>query len=301
MVIKRRTGCIKHLFSFGFVDNELEKGYDSSMSKMDYKVGFIGCGNMGSAILKGMLQANLFASENIYVYAADETQHEKLKNEFKVRIAKDNKEIMELCDFVILAIKPVHFPSVIAEIKDIYQPNKVVVSIAAGMKISKIQELFEQPIKVVRIMPNTPALVNEGASGICASANVSLQENQVVTSIFAALGVCVQVPEENMHGVVAVSGSSPAYVFMFIDALIQGAVQEGLSYEDARLLASQSVLGAAKLVQESDESLETLVKNVCSPGGTTIEAVQVLEQENMKGIVEKAMAACAAKSRKMSE
>lgn len=271
------------------------------MSKMDYKVGFIGCGNMGSAILKGMLHASLFDANNIYVYAADETQHEKVKNEFGIRIAKDNKEIMELCDFVILAVKPIHFPSVIEEIKDVYTSDKVIVSIAAGMMIDKIRKLFEQDVKVVRIMPNTPALVNEGASGICASDNISVQENQVVTSIFSALGVTVQIAEEKMHGVVAVSGSSPAYVFMFIDALIQGGMKQGLCYEDARLLASQSVLGAAKLVQESENSLDQLVKNVCSPGGTTIEAVHVLEDKQLKDIVMEAMEACANKSRKMSE
>lgn len=265
------------------------------------KLGFIGCGNMGEAILSGILNAGIINADDIYVYTQTETTRSRLKDTYHIHVCDNNNELYELCDYIILAIKPYQFEDVIETLPKM-DMGKVIVSIAAGMTIEKIKGLFQQKqLKVIRVMPNTPVFVNKGASGICASPEVSEDEKHFVMKLFSAVGVVEEISEDMFHTIIATSGSSPAYVFMFIDAIIKEAMNQGLTYEVAKKLAAQTVVGAATMVMESDETPDQLKKNVCSPNGTTIEAVNVLEQEGLYEIVAKAMDACAKKSRSMSE
>lgn len=266
------------------------------------KVGFIGCGNMGSAILKGALYAKAFEAGNTYVHTASVDSLQRLQKEYQIQPCVDNRDVYRQSDIIILAIKPYMFEAVIDELKDIYDENKVIVSIAAGITMDKLSSYFQQDhIKIVRVMPNTPSFVNMGASGICCNAYVSESELAYVKTVFEAIGIVAEVSEEEIHAVVAVSGSSPAYAFMFLDAIVREGMNQGLSYQSARKLAAQTLKGAAEMVLTTDESLEQLKKNVCSPNGTTLEAVYVLEAEGFEKIIAKAMIACANKSRRMSE
>ena len=265
------------------------------------KLGFIGCGNMGEAILLGMLNAQIVNADDIYVYTPTQKTRSQLKDKYHIHICDSNEELYEQCEYIILAIKPYQFEEVITKLPKV-DMNKVIVSIAAGMTIEKIRELFTlEQLKVVRVMPNTPVLVNKGASGLCASSEVSEEEKNFVVKLFSAVGVVEEVDEEMIHTIIATSGSSPAYVFMFIEAIIKEAMNQGLSYEVAKTLVIQTVIGAATMVAESNIPPEGLKQNVCSPNGTTIEAVKVLEEEGFYKIIAKAMDACVKKSRLMSE
>lgn len=266
------------------------------------KIGFIGCGNMGEAILSGILQANILSENQIFVHTRSNDNLQRLKKMYGIETCDSNTDVYNLCDYVILAIKPNQFEDVIEELRPIFDEDKVVISIAAGITLAKLEEYFDsEQLKAIRVMPNTPVFVSEGMSAICANDNAISSDLQFVSNIFASIGKAIEVNEEDMHAVVASSGSSPAYVYMFIDAMIQEAMRQGLSYEVAKELSTQSVLGAAKMVLSSDETPSQLKDNVCSPNGTTIEAVNVLEEEKLSTIIAKAMERCANKSRKMSK
>lgn len=266
------------------------------------KIGFIGCGNMGEAILAGALKANAIKAEDIYVSTADSKALERIQQTYGVHICTNNTEVYQQSDYIIFAIKPNIFELVMQRLKPFYDKQKVIVSIAAGITFEKLAFYFGQSdIKAIRVMPNTPALVNEGASAICYNAFIDETEVGVIKAMFEAIGLVEEIDEANMDAVVATSGSSPAYVFMLLDAMIQEGVRLGLAEDVAKKLAAQSVLGAAKMVLTSDKSPDELKTNVCSPNGTTLEAVSVLERERFQSIVAKAMDACAAKSKKMSE
>lgn len=268
---------------------------------MKKKLGFIGCGNMGEAILSGVVSAGVLASDDIFVYTPTKSKLESIHKKYNIQMCASNREVYTLSDVIILAIKPYQFEDVINEIKEI-DSSKVIVSIAAGMTIEKIKRLFDNNhLPVIRVMPNTPVFVNTGASSICASKEVSDDDLRFVKMLFESIGVVEEVEEDLFHAVIATSGSSPAYVFMFIDAIIKEAQKQGLDYKTARNLASYTVLGAAQMVISSTATVEQLKADVCSPNGTTIEAVQVLESEGFDRIIAKAMEACIKKSQVMSE
>ncbi|MDF9824629.1 pyrroline-5-carboxylate reductase [Breznakia sp. PF5-3] len=269
---------------------------------MGKKIGFIGAGNMGGAILAGALKANAFAASDTYVYSIDEERLKHMEKEYGIQVCKNNQEVYQKSDVIILAVKPNLFETIIEELRVNYVKEKVIVSIAAGITLKKLDNFFQKEnVNAIRIMPNTPALVNEGASGICKSEFVNEDDFTFVKDIFSAIGIVEEIDESQMDAVVATSGSSPAYAFMFIDAIIKESMVLGLSYDVAKKLAAQSVLGAAKMVLESELTPDQLKQNVCSPNGTTIEAVGVLETLGLTEIVAKAMQACAEKSKQMSE
>lgn len=264
------------------------------------KIGFIGLGNMATAIIGGILKKGLAAPADICGADKYAAACEKARQSFGIETCTDNCEIVKQADLLVLAVKPIFFPEVMEEIRDAVRPETVIVSIAAGKTIAYIEEGFKKPsVKIVRCMPNTPALVGEGCTGVCANKNVTLEELEKVLNLMRSFGVAEVVPESLMDTVVGVSGSSPAYVFMFIEAMADGAVAAGMPRKQAYQFAAQAVLGSAKMVLETGLHPGELKDMVCSPGGTTIQAVKVLEEKGMRGAIMDAMEACIERSKKL--
>jgi len=263
------------------------------------KIGFIGCGNMGQAMLAGMLESRKVQSEDVVISAKTASTREKLKSEYSVHAEEKNIEVVKQADMIFLAVKPQYYEEVIKEIKDAFTPDKILVSIAPGKSFSWLEETLGKPGKIVRTMPNTPSLVKEGMVGLCANERVSEEERNAVCDICSSFSKVEVVTEGLMDVVTAVSGSSPAYVFMFIEAMADAAVEGGMPRKQAYTFAAQAVLGSAKMVLETGMHPGELKDMVCSPGGTTIEAVRVLEQKGMRASIMDAMKACLDKSRKM--
>ena len=224
----------------------------------------------------------------------------KIMTRFNITTVPENKKVAEQADVLFLAVKPIFLSEVIEEIKDVVRPETLIVSIAAGRTLAYLREAFGRPeLKLVRCMPNTPALVMEGCTGICAGADVTEEELERIVGLMEAFGKASVVPERLMDVVVGVSGSSPAYVFMFIEAMADEAVAAGMPRKQAYEFAAQSVLGSAKMVLETGKHPGELKDMVCSPGGTTIEAVKVLEEKGFRAAVMDAMEACIEKSKNM--
>lgn len=262
------------------------------------RIGFIGAGNMAQAIIGGVLGAGTIKKEEIIASAATQGTIEKVQKEFGIHTTLDNKEVAK-AEILFLAVKPVYCQQVIEEIKDVVSEQQLIVSIAAGKTMAWLEDAFGGKKKIIRTMPNTPALVGEGITAVCPNDNVTEKELQSVCVILESFGKAEVIKEAMMDAVVAVSGSSPAYVFLFIEAMADAAVAEGMPRAQAYQFAAQSVLGSAKMVLETGKHPGELKDMVCSPAGTTIEAVRVLEQEGFRSSVMNCMKACADKSRNM--
>jgi pyrroline-5-carboxylate reductase len=264
------------------------------------KIGFIGLGNMATAMIGGMLEKKALESDEIIGSAKTEATVEKVKNKFNITAVLDNKNVAKTADILFLAVKPVFMDEVIGEIRDFVRPGTLVVSIAAGRTLDYLKGAFGRAdIKIIRCMPNTPALVLEGCTGVCAGEEVTSEELDRVLRLLSTFGTASVVPERLMDVVVGVSGSAPAYVFMFIEAMADEAVAEGMPRKQAYEFAAQAVLGSAKLVLETGTHPGELKDMVCSPGGTTIQAVKVLEEKGFRAAVMDAVEACIRKSREL--
>ena len=269
---------------------------------MEKKIGFIGCGNMGKAMIGGMLAANLVKKEQVMASCKRQESAERTARELGISVATDNRQVAEFAELLFLAVKPNMFAEVIPEIAARVKEDTVVISIAAGQSLAAVEELFgENPVRLVRAMPNTPALVGEAMSALCANDRVTEEELAEVKAIFESFGKAEVVSESLMDAVVGVSGSSPAYVYMFIEAMADAAVADGMPRAQAYTFAAQSVLGAAKMVLATGQHPGALKDAVCSPGGTTIEAVAKLEEAGLRQAVIAGQRACVRKSREMSE
>ncbi len=264
-------------------------------------IGFIGCGNMGGAIIGGIINSGIAQSGDIVVYDKSEQSIKNLKDKYDVIIAKNEKGVAEKSDILFLAVKPAVIYDVINNIKDAVSDNTVVVSIAAGQSIERIEKAFGRAVSLMRVMPNTPALVGEGMSALSPNAvlDKDCESKEYIMKIFSGVGRAEIVGEKLMDAVTGVSGSSPAYVFMFIEALADAAVKAGMPRSQSYTFAAQAVLGSAKMVLETGLHPGELKDMVCSPGGTTIEAVSVLEEKGMRSAVIEAVNACVEKSKKL--
>ena len=263
------------------------------------KLGVIGLGNMATAMIGGIVKAGVFAPSDIAGSDAAPSQRDKAKESLKIDTCEDNREVVKISDYLILAVKPQIYETVLDQIKDVVKKDQVVISIAPGKTLEYLGGKLGSGTKIVRLMPNTPALVGEGCTGVCRNGNVTDDEFGLVMKMLLGFGKAFEVKEGQMDAVVAVSGSSPAYVFMLIDAMADGAVAEGLDRATAIKMAAQAVLGSAKMVLETGKHPGQLKDMVCSPAGTTIDAVAVLEEAGFRGSVIDAMSACAEKSRKI--
>ena len=262
-------------------------------------LGFVGCGNMAQAMLKGILAKSLYKADEIIVSRRTKEALDALHEELGVQTTTDNKEVAEKADVLVLAIKPYQFADVIPEIAPVCKENALVISIAAGQTIANIEKLFGKTMKIVRTMPNTPALVLAGATGMCFHPSVSKEERKTAITIFESFGVVAEVSENMIDTVIGVSGSSPAYVFMFIEAMADAAVADGMPRAMAYELAAQTVYGSAKMVLETGKHPGELKDMVCSPAGTTIEAVRVLEEKGLRSAVIEGQMACVKKAREL--
>ena len=260
------------------------------------KIGFIGTGNMGSAMMGGIISSGIVEASDVMASDIFQAALDRVSDEFNVNTSLNNRDVVEFADIVFLAVKPQYLPD---GIKDMDFTDKVVVSIAAGQSLEKLVGLFGKELKLIRVMPNTPALVGEGMSALSPNELVSEEESATVLELFESFGKAEIVPEKLQDAVVGISGSSPAYVYMFIEALADGAVAEGMPRAQAYKFAAQAVLGSAKMVLETGEHPGVLKDNVCSPGGTTIEAVATLEALGFRNAVIEAERVCIDKSREL--
>lgn len=265
-------------------------------------IGFIGAGNMGGALLKGYAPEAAKKGRQIFVYDKKEEVCTSLAQTLKaVTACSSEAELAENSDILFLAVKPNLFQELLPQITAHCRENSIIVSMAAGIEISFLESYFGSGRKIVRIMPNLPAQVGEAMIAACRNRNVENEDFRQILDILQAVGKAEEVEEELIHCVIGVSGSSPAYTYMYIDALIQAAVENGMEPDKARTFAAQSVLGAAKMVLENHISVEQLRINVCSPGGTTIEAVNTLFENGFQDNVKQGFQAAVEKSKLMSK
>lgn len=262
-------------------------------------LGFIGCGNMANAMMGGIINNGIVSSGNIYTSDLNIEALDKTKKELGVNTSCDNITVVNTCDIIVLAVKPQFYPSVIDEIKQFITDRHVIITIAPGQTLEGLKKRFGKEVKLVRTMPNTPALVLEGITAMCYNNNVTESEIEVVKSLLSGFGQVEIVEERLMDTVVGVSGSSPAYVFMFIEALADAAVSGGMPRNKAYTFAAQAVLGSAKMVLETKKHPGELKDMVCSPAGTTIEAVKTLEREGFRSSIMEAVQVCIDKAKSL--
>jgi pyrroline-5-carboxylate reductase len=266
----------------------------------DKKIAFLGGGNMAEALIKGLIAGSTATPDHILVtdVSADRLAH--LHNTYGV-MQKGNMEAAREADIIILSVKPQVIERVLAEIASGVDDRKLVISIAAGIAIAKIEKALKAGCHVVRVMPNTPALVLAGAAALAGGKNATSADLALAQSIFSAVGRAVIVDEKLMDAVTGLSGSGPAYVFMIIDALSDAGVKAGLPRQLALELAAQTVYGAAKMVLETKEHPGKLRDMVTSPGGTTIEGLHALEKGKLRATLMNAVEAATARSRELGK
>ncbi len=265
-------------------------------------IGMIGTGNMGSAILRGIVEAEYIRASRITAFDVSPKRMRELDEDLPgIRLAQDCREVAENSDLIIIAVKPIYVKEVLDEIRGAIG-GKAVLSIAAGWTVGMLADALQGTgATYMRVMPNTPALVGEGMTALCDESTFSKEDFDFVKGIFDSIGKTKILPERLFDGVVAISGSSPAYVYMMIEAMADAGVKEGLPRVYAYEMAAQSVLGSALMVLSSGTHPAALKDAVCSPGGTTIEAVEELERKGFRAAIMDAMEACARKSREMSK
>ncbi len=263
------------------------------------KLGFIGTGNMAGAIMGGIIRKKVFLPEEIIGSDIMEAGRERVRAEYGIHVTDDNCRAARESEVLILSVKPQFYAQTIAQIRDCIREDQLIITIAPGKTLKWLEEQFGKPVKIVRTMPNTPALVGEGMTAMCPNEYVTAEETEYARKILESFGKVEVVPEHLIDAVVAVSGSSPAYVFMMIEAMADAAVAEGMPRAQAYEFAAQAVYGSAKMVLETGRHPGDLKDMVCSPAGTTIEAVRVLEKEGFRSSLMEAMKACADVSRNL--
>lgn len=262
-------------------------------------IGFIGLGNMAGAMIAGILKQGEIAKSDIIGADAYAPAAEAAVSRFGIRNMGSNAAVAGNCDILVLSVKPQFYETVIAEIKDVMSDEQIVVTIAPGKTLAWLADRLGRERKIVRCMPNTPALVGEGCTGVCGNALITEQELERILHLLSGFGMARVVNENLMDVVVGISGSSPAYVFMFIEAMADAAVAEGMPRRTAYEFAAQAVLGSAKMVLETGKHPGELKDMVCSPAGTTIQAVKTLEAKGMRSAVIEAVQTCIDKSRNL--
>lgn len=252
-------------------------------------IGFIGGGNMARSLIGGLIDTGR-STDTLYVSEPDPAKRRYFEQQLGIRVTADSNDVASNCDVVVLAVKPQVIREVLLPLQPVLQRCRpLVLSIAAGVTEIDIDRWAGGGLPIVRTMPNTPALVGSGATGLYANARVSEEQHDIAESLMRAVGVTVWLKDESLlDPVTALSGSGPAYFMLFMESLEQAAIEQGLDTETARLLVLETCLGAAKLAMESEEDLTDLRRRVTSPGGTTEKALLVMENEDIKGIIRKA-------------
>jgi len=268
--------------------------------KLNGTLGFLGFGNMGGAILRGLLKAETLAVEQAWAYDVDAEKCAQAKA-LGVAVAATAAELAGKSDTLVLAVKPQSMAEALAQAQPGVSPKTLVISIAAGISIGYVQENFGRDVRVVRVMPNTPALVGAGAAGIALSENCTAAAAEVARTIFEAVGVAEMVSESMIDGVTALSGSGPAYFFYMVECLVAAATAQGMDEAQATRLAAQTLLGAGRLLKESGEPASVLRERVTSKGGTTAAALEAFRQGGFDKVVAAGFDAAAARSKELGK
>jgi len=257
---------------------------------MDYKkIGFIGSGKMAGAIIKGLIKTGFTSVEDITATQAESHGlEEKSKKLGGISVILDNKELVQNSDVIFVAVKPNQVVDVLAEIKPFVTSDKLVVSIAAGVSILKLENNLPEKTRVVRVMPNTPALVGEGMSGMVGGKSAKTEDIDFIKKLLSTIGKCIVVDNESQMDIVtAISGSGPAFFYKVINDIARAGEKLGLDYDKALLLSIQTAIGSAKMAMQRDVNMETLISNVATKGGCTRVGVDVMDAENIDGILYK--------------
>ncbi len=261
------------------------------------KIGFIGSGKMAEALIKAILKTNL--TESIISSDKNKERLDYIMEKTKIKVTRDNKEVVKRSDVVFLAVKPQDMKAVLSEIKEQIK-NQLIVSIAAGVKIGKIESIIGDK-KIIRIMPNTPCLVGEMAAGFAVNKNVNKADREFINKLLNSAGKAFLLNEKDLDVVTGLSGSGPAFIAYMIKAMADAGAKQGLSKEAALELAIQTVKGTGKLLQETKITPEELINMVSSPGGTTIAGRKVLEKSDVRKVIEKTIEAATRRSRELGK
>jgi len=264
-------------------------------------IGFLGAGKMATALARGLVRAKLVAPTRVFASDPIPAARDAFARETGGQAAGSNLEIVKSAKVIVLAVKPDQVATVLAEINGEFASEHVLLSIAAGVPIAKIESALPPGARVIRVMPNTPALVGESASAFSLGKAATVADGELAQKLFASVGVAMQVKESLLDAVTGLSGSGPAYVYQFIEALSDGGVAAGLPRDVATKLAAQTVLGGARMVLETSIHPGALKDQVTSPGGTTIEGLHELEKGKLRGTVMNAVRAATDKSKKLGQ
>lgn len=265
------------------------------------RIGFLGAGKMATALAKGLTQSGFCSSGQIIASDVQAASRESFAKATGCRAREANAEVLKVAEVIVIAVKPQALRTVLAEVAPLAQDKHLFVSIAAGVTLSQLQGMLGPERRIVRVMPNTPALLGAGASAFSCGAAASKEDGQLVESLLNTVGIAMQVPEHQLDAVTGLSGSGPAYVFQIIEALSDGGVRVGLPRTVALQLAAQTVLGAARMVLETGEHPGSLKDAVASPGGTTIAGLHELERGGLRGILMDAVLAATERSRELAQ
>ncbi|HEY8499771.1 MAG TPA: pyrroline-5-carboxylate reductase [Clostridia bacterium] len=265
------------------------------------KIGFIGTGNIGSALIKGLSKNAGAGMFELYAYDINEMAAKELASLYPVRVMPSITALVKECDVVVTAVKPIYMKDVLYECVGSYNESTIFITVAVGLPVKFYKKILGDGIKIVRTMPNIPALIGEGMTVISFDESISEGEREMVKGIFKCVGKVEELDESLMSEVTAVTGSSPAFVYIFIEAMADAAVQSGIPRALSYRLAAQAVLGSAKMVQETGKHPGELKDMVCSPGGTTIEAVAMLERKGFRDAVITSMKECTRKAREIAK
>jgi len=266
----------------------------------DQTLGFLGYGNMGSAILEGLVKLKVWPAERAVVFDPSE-ERQALGRTLGVEVADSPQALAATSDVLVLAVKPQVMGDALAEIKDSVKPGTLAISIAAGVSIGFIADKLGGQVRVARVMPNTPCLAHAGAAGIALGPGCTEDDETLVAALFNTIGMSVLVQESELDAVTAVSGSGPAYFFYLVECLTQAGVEEGLSEDVAQALAAQTLYGAGRLLHSSEDDAAELRRKVTSPGGTTAAALAQYEADDLAGVVRRAVKAAADRSRELGQ
>lgn len=264
-------------------------------------IGLIGGGQMGEALVRGMIESDLIEADSIMVAEPFSERRDYLEKTYGIKVTDKAVDLANNSSVVILAVKPQIMDPVLALYSEFISAEHLVISIAAGVTIHQIEQGIGKTMRIIRVMPNTPALVLAAASALSGNKHVSKEDMEIGQQIFSAVGTCVVVPENLLDAVTGLSGSGPGYVFTFLEAMIDGGVLAGIPRPVAEQLALQTLYGSAKLALESGEPAAVLKGKVTSPGGTTITGLQVLEEAGLRGTVMTAIEAATNRSRDLGE
>ncbi len=264
------------------------------------RIGVIGAGNMGQALVRGLVEKSVYP-QNISIFDIDKKKLGLIKKEAHVKLAKSNRHCVSLSDVVILAVKPQMMQEVIEEISSSTSQESLVISIAAGVPLAKIEAYFKKPVSLIRVMPNMPALVGSGMSAFSLGKHASQKHRKIAESILSAFGEITQVPEKMLDLVTAVSGSGPAYFFLLAEKLIEAAYEMGMKVDIAKKLVYQTAFGSGKVMGQSEEDPEILIERVASKGGTTEAALKVFQKQGFGKIIQDAVKAAHKRSKEISQ